>query len=146
MQPPLPYRAEYVAQTEDVSQLRLLSIFHYVYAGLLFFGGFFGIIYVVMGIFFAAQATELEPSNPAAPAAVGVMFAVIGLVVMIVVWAKAAFLVWAGRSLSSRTRYTLCFVVACISCIAFPMGTILGVLTLIVLNRPSVKSLFAPAV
>jgi hypothetical protein len=143
MQPPLPYRSDYVAQTEDASQLRLLSIFHYVYAGLLFFGGFFALAYVAMGIFFAAQATELEPSNPAAPAAVGAIFAVVGLLIMVMVWAKAGFLIWAGRSLGSRTRYTLCFVVACITCIAFPMGTILGVLTLIVLNRPSVKALFA---
>jgi hypothetical protein len=146
MQPPLPYRSEYVTQTEDVSQLRLLSIFHYVYAGLLFFSGFFALIYVAMGIFFAADARELEPGNPAAPATVGALFAAIGLLVMLIVWVKAALLVWAGRSLAARTRYTLCFIVACVSCIAFPMGTILGVFTLIVLNRPNVKSLFAPAV
>jgi hypothetical protein len=36
-----------------------------------------------------------------------------------------------------------CLVVAGVSCLFMPFGTILGVLSLIVLNRPSVKLLFS---
>jgi hypothetical protein len=35
-----------------------------------------------------------------------------------------------------------CFVVAAIECIFMPFGTVLGVFTIIVLSRPSVKALF----
>jgi hypothetical protein len=48
-----------------------------------------------------------------------------------------------GRWLSARKRLTFCFVVACIQCVNMPLGTLLGVFTIIVLNRPSVRALFA---
>ena len=49
----------------------------------------------------------------------------------------------AGRSLSRRKHYWFAFVVACIECIFVPFGTILGVFTIIVLSRQSVKTLFS---
>ena len=48
-----------------------------------------------------------------------------------------------GSSLKQRRRRTLCFVVACLMLPSFPLGTILGVFTIIVLRRPSVQELFA---
>jgi len=51
----------------------------------------------------------------------------------------------ARRALAKRTRYWFVFVVACIECLFMPFGTVLGVFTLIVLSRESVKKLFAPA-
>jgi hypothetical protein len=36
-------------------------------------------------------------------------------------------------------------VMACIECLFIPFGTILGVLTIVVLARESVRALFAPA-
>jgi hypothetical protein len=52
----------------------------------------------------------------------------------------------AGRSLAKHTRYWFAFVVACIECLFIPFGTILGVFTIIVLSRDSVKELFPAAV
>jgi hypothetical protein len=40
--------------------------------------------------------------------------------------------------------YTICFVMACGECMFMPFGTVLGVFTILVLNRQSVKGLFAP--
>ncbi|PYI82572.1 MAG: hypothetical protein DMF09_14100 [Verrucomicrobia bacterium] len=57
----------------------------------------------------------------------------------------ALFLTFAGRSLSRRKHYWFAFVVACIECIFIPFGTILGVFTIIVLSRESVKTLFSSA-
>ena len=39
----------------------------------------------------------------------------------------------------------LILVVAALECLAFPLGTVLGVFTLIVLVRPEVKQLFGVA-
>jgi len=48
-----------------------------------------------------------------------------------------------GRNLSNRQSYTFCFVVACISCLLMPLGTILGVFTIVTLSRESVKAIFS---
>ena len=55
----------------------------------------------------------------------------------------ALFLTFAGRSLSHRKHYWFAFIVSCIECLFVPFGTILGVFTIIVLSRQSVKTLFS---
>ena len=47
-----------------------------------------------------------------------------------------------GRGLAQRKRYMFCLVVACVECLFMPFGTVLGVFTIIVLSRDSVKALF----
>ncbi len=49
----------------------------------------------------------------------------------------------AGRKLARRRSWTFCLVVASIECLFMPYGTVLGVFTIIVLLRPTVKELFA---
>jgi hypothetical protein len=61
---------------------------------------------------------------------------------MAAMWTFAAAVVIAGQKLAARTSYTYCLVVAAIECMFTPFGTVLGVLTIIVLMRPSVKKLF----
>ena len=51
----------------------------------------------------------------------------------------------AGRRLVRHTGYMYCLVIAGIECIFVPLGTILGVLTIVVLMRPQVKELFGVA-
>jgi hypothetical protein len=55
----------------------------------------------------------------------------------------ASFMAIAGRCLARRRNRAFCFVMAGISCAFFPLGTVLGVFTLIVLSRDSVQSMFA---
>ena len=47
-----------------------------------------------------------------------------------------------GNRLKNHTNYTYCLVVDAIACTFVPFGTVLGVFTIIVLVRPSVKALF----
>ena len=49
----------------------------------------------------------------------------------------------AARYLAARRRHMFCVVVAAISCAFSPLGTVLGVFTLIVLYRPSVREQFS---
>ena len=58
-------------------------------------------------------------------------------------WCVSACILLAGRKLQRRTSHTFCFLVACVECLFIPFGTILGVFSIIVLNRPPVKELFA---
>jgi hypothetical protein len=58
-------------------------------------------------------------------------------------WGIAGLIIHAGLCLSRRRRPTFCMIIAAINCIFVPIGTVLGVFTILVLSRPSVKELFA---
>ena len=72
----------------------------------------------------------------------GTLFVVIGAAVILFGWVSAALVLLVGRFLARRTHYTFCLIVAGWSCLSFPFGTALGVFSLVVLLRPSVKPLF----
>jgi len=124
---------------QDEEHLKLLSIFHYVVGGILGFFACFFIIHLIIGIAMLAGAFGREGPPPA----VGLIFVMMGLIAMTAGWTLAICLIVSGKRLSRRTHYKFCFVIACISCAFSPFGTVLGVFTIIVLVRPTVKELFA---
>jgi uncharacterized membrane protein YedE/YeeE len=135
---PPPYGAGALS-AEDESQLNLLAVFYFIYAGLVALVGLFFGIYIVLGIALATDPTVSSGSGPP-PAAIGGIFAAIGAIAMLLMWGKAALLVWSAISLRARRRWVVSFVVACITALNIPIGTALGIFTLVVLNRPSVKA------
>ena len=78
-----------------------------------------------------------------APTFIGLMFVVMAIVFITFGWTLAVCIIIAGSNLAKRKRYMFCLVIAAISCINTPLGTVLGIFTIIVLMRPSVKELFA---
>ena len=68
--------------SQDIEHLRLLSIFHYILAGLAGLCSFFPAIYLVMGIAMLAGWMEGDKGEPA-PAIVGWIFVAIGVIVML---------------------------------------------------------------
>jgi hypothetical protein len=50
-------------------------------------------------------------------------------------WTFAALVLIAGSCIAHRKHYTFCFVMACVECLSMPFGTVLGVFTILVLNR-----------
>ncbi len=129
---------------QDAEHLRLLSIFHYVVAGVAGFCSFFPLLYTVLGFVFVALSRR-PPTNPPqeVPPALGWAFVGLGIFLFLLGVTFAVVLALAGRSLSRRKGYWFAFVVACIECIFIPFGTILGVFAIIVLSRESVKALFS---
>ena len=134
--PPPPSPA---VASQDEEHLRLLSIFHYVVGGVAFLAGCIPLIHFGVGALMAAG--QMDGSEPGM-AAVGCLFMAFSAALILAGWAYAVLLVVAGRSLVEHRRYMLCMVMAAISCAFAPVGTVLGVFTLIVLVRPSVKALF----
>lgn len=128
--------------TQDEEHLRLLSIFHYVVGGLAGLCALIPIIHVVLGLFFVFAPEKVQGNGQPPPAFVGWMFVILGAVFVVFGLALAGCMVAAGRFLAQRKRYTFCLVMAGVECLFMPFGTVLGVLTLIVLNRESVKQLF----
>jgi hypothetical protein len=129
----------------DTEQLNLLAIFHYVVAGLAALFSFFPLLYTAVGVtfIFAARHGTAKPGEELPPEFLGWIFAVLGLVLFVTGIAIAIFILIAGRCLSRRRCYSFALVMACVECLFIPFGTILGVFTIIVLLRESVKALFA---
>lgn len=127
---------------QDVEHLKILSIFFYVLAGLTLFPVFFGLIYMLMGVLFGVVLFSAQrPGEP--PAALfGGIFVIIGGVILTIFLTLGILIFKTGRNLSKKTSYTFCFVIACLICLWIPFGTVLGVFTIITLNRDSVRALF----
>ena len=122
---------------KDEEHLRLLSIFHYVVGGIAGFFACFPIIHFFIGILILADSSSGGP-----PVFFGLMFIMMALVIMTLGWTLAICLIVSGRCLTRRRCYKFCFAIACVACLLMPYGTVLGVFTIIVLMRPSVKELF----
>ncbi|HEY8962065.1 MAG TPA: hypothetical protein VIM57_07635 [Luteolibacter sp.] len=130
-------------QTQDDEHLKLLAIFHYVLGGLSFLATLGGVLYLFAGFFFFQQAiTTAGSTTPAPPAEIGWIFAFIGGLVALFGVAIGVCLILAGRSLTARRNRTFCLVIAGINCLHFPLGTLLGVFTFIVLMRPAIAAQF----
>lgn len=128
----------------DDEHLKLLSLGYMVTAGFHALFSLFGLIYVFMGITFTSVFSEIPQNNPQdrMPPAFGWLFVAIGLVFMFVCLSFAALQIFAARKLKQRKSRVFAMIVAAFTCLGFPYGTFLGVMTFIVLGRPSVMHLF----
>ncbi len=129
----------------DLEHLKLLSVFYYILAALVGLGSSFGLIYVFLGIMFVTKRIPSGP--PGSPGGVppyfGWMMFGIGGSIVLVGWTLAICMISAGVCLSRRKAWMFCCIVAGCVCLNFPMGTILGIFSFLVLLRPRVKDLFA---
>ncbi len=127
---------------QDEEHLRLLAIFHYVMAGMVAFGVCILLLQLgLFGMFFRVIAEDME-GTPIPTAAVWVVYLVWGGLITLVL-TMATLIFFCGKHLRQHRHHTFCVVMAAIECLSVPLGTILGVFTIVVLMRPSVKELFA---
>ncbi|WP_339733707.1 hypothetical protein [uncultured Gimesia sp.] len=124
----------------DKRQLQLLSKLQIVY----------GIVNVFVSFYFYKVTSEmvrdyqkvLEESNPEVQVGLllgfGFVLFLIGVVVLFCI-------ILTGQSLARYENYQYCLIIAVLECLIFPIGTILGIYTILVLRRPSVKELFSEA-
>jgi hypothetical protein len=132
---------------QDAEHLRLLSIFHYVVAGVGTLFSCFPVFHLAFGLvmLFAPDALG-QPSRPNDAEAlrlVGIVMTTAATAFILIGWTISFCVFLAGRYLARRQHYTFCLVMAAILCMIMPLGTVLGVFSIIVLIRPSVKALFA---
>jgi hypothetical protein len=127
----------------DDEHLRLLAISHYIVGGLAALFSFFPLIYAAFGVFmlYASAHPQMQQGEPPPPF-LGWIFIGMGCFFFLVGETLATCIVLAGRFIARRLRYWFVFVTACVQCLFFPFGIILGVFTIIVLSRASVKQLF----
>ena len=130
---------------QDKEHLRLLAIFHYIVAGLAAFFSFFPLLYTTIGtiFIFAARHGTPKPAEDLPPEFLGWIFVGLGSFLFLLGITMAICILIAGRCLSRFKCYSFTLVMACVECLFVPFGTILGVFTIVVLSRESVKALFS---
>ncbi len=127
---------------QDEEHLRLLSIFHYVVGGMTALFACFPCIHLAVGIAIVSGAFPSPPGRSDS-LVIGSLFIIVASIFILLGWALAVAILFVGKFLARRTHYTYCLVVGGVECIFIPFGTVLGIFTIIVLSRPSVKAIFA---
>lgn len=130
----------------DAEHLRLLSTFHYIYAGVNAAYALIPIIHVCAGAAMLAGSVAGKFGHDGPPAFLGLLFILIGGAIIILGLVHAALNFFAARFIAAREHYVFCFVAAVVNCIFVPLGTTLGIFTLVVLTRDGVKALFGRGV
>jgi hypothetical protein len=132
--------------TTDEEHLRMISIFHYVLGGLGCVFSCFPLIHVVIGLILVfSPETFGDHGGSPPPAFIGWLFFGMGVTFFLVGQCINICILASGRCLAKRSKYMFSFVVACIECMLVPLGTVLGVLTIVVMSRGSVKALYGVA-
>lgn len=127
---------------EEIKHLELLSIFHYVVGGVLALFSCMFFLHVFMGIAMLTGSFFGETSGEIPPPFMGWMFVIMGSVFILMGWTMAICIIIAGKKLKARKSRLYCMVIAGIECMFTPFGTVLGVFTLIELNKESTRALF----
>ena len=125
--------------TQDEQHLDLLAIFHYIVGGLTALFSCIFLLHVAMGI---AMLCGTFDGKDAPPRIFAWIFILFPSVFILAGWILAGFIIAAGRRLKRRVSHTFCLVIAGLECILMPLGTVLGVFTIVVLMKDSVKQLF----
>jgi len=133
---------------EDQSHLNSLAIAHYVVGGVSMLFACIPLVHTFIGLAVITDIGGMQEAmanspDGAPPDWFGWMFFLVGLGFFLLGQAVSICLILSGRFLKQRRRYLFSFVLACIACTFFPFGTVLGVFTIIVLSRDSVKALYA---
>lgn len=137
----MAYNAEMgQGMSNDGEHLQLLSIFHYILCGITALVACFPLIHLVIGLALLCMPPQAGQQSP--PPFLGWLFVGVASVLILAGWTLALFMFLAGRAIARRERHFFCVVVAGCECLMMPLGTVLGVFTIIVLMRPSVKMLF----
>lgn len=150
---------EEAPNAEDREHLSALSIGHYILAGVALLGGIptlvFGIagaklidevgsdLSMAMGEITAQPGANPLGANPESMAddlETLIMTMIVGGLVLAIV--SAVHLALVGLKIRQRQWWLFCYLTGWGECLMFPFGTILGIFTIIVLGRPSVKRLF----
>jgi hypothetical protein len=128
-------------------------IFHYIYGPVLMLFSSVFIFHIVLGVamlknpafFFPAGSGpgSMGPSPP--PPFIAWMMIIMGSFAVLAGWTLGILTIFSGRAIANRKARTFSIVIAAINCISVPIGTALGVFTMVVLLRDSVKTHYVSA-
>lgn len=131
-------------QTSKSQNLDLAGIFHYVLAAFIFLNSLAGLIFLGIGTVAILGVLADRPHDMnVAIFAIGIIFFLGPLIYMGLMWTLAVLVFMAGKRITQRTSLGFCQVVAGLECLFVPFGTILGIVTLILLTKEDARNEFS---
>ena len=132
---------------KDLDHLKLLGIFHYIWGGLSLLGGLFvGAYFLFFGIVLMSnpQSSSSSADESASTGMAGGILIGVGIVLFLIVVVYGILTLMAGgKYRKHQGGYWFCFILAIVTLIIGGIpGIVLGIFSLIVLSRESVKALF----
>lgn len=131
----------------DSEHLRLLALFHYISGGLTILFSFFFMAHLAFMSFMLRNFDKFEPAQAPHPDVdpeqfLGIFIFVFGTMIAFGIIFGIAQII-SGRFLKQRRHRMFSFIVALPNVIFIPYGTLLAIMTLMVIDRPSVKQMYA---
>src|SRR5262249_28647480 len=129
-------------QLIDNEHLKLLAIFQYIFGGLAFVGLLFLFVhFLIMSAVFMSPEIWKSQKNYSGPPPefFTIFFGIFYLIAGAMIAAAGVGNILSANFIRKRRNRTFSFVVACLNCLQVPFGTALGVFTIIVLSRDSVR-------
>jgi hypothetical protein len=129
---------------EDIRYLNLLAIFHLIVAGIV---GFFSCapllnlfigIPTLEGVPYALEQGEFLSQQILAP----ILYILLPVGMTVIGWMFAIAIGLNGYYIKNRKWLAYCLVMGGVETIFMPFGTVLGVFTIILLTKKSIKNLF----
>jgi hypothetical protein len=127
--------------SNDSEHLRILGIFYFVVAGFAALFALFPLLHFAFGIAMIAGAFP-DASGEDIETFMGWFFVLFSGIWILCGLTFAICLALAGKYLMQRRHYIYCLVMAAVACAFAPFGTVLGVFTIVILMKDSVKELF----
>ena len=128
---------------EELKRLSLLSKLNYVMSGLIALFSCFPLVHVVLGLMILTGKLPPSQGGTAPPVFVGWLFLLVGSLIILLGWGTAFCVFLAGRKLARCKNWTFCIAVAAVQIMMVPLGTLLGVCTIVTLIKEPVKQMFA---
>jgi len=126
----------------DNEHLKLLSLFHLI-------SGIFALVYsVFMALYFGFiififnVGNKFDGAESDLPIEFKSIFMFIFIVILLIAIVIGIAKIMCSRYIKQKKNRVFCIVISCIECFSFPIGTLLGVLSIMVLNRNSVKEIY----
>jgi len=131
-------------QRKDREHIKLLAIFHFVFAGLAFMGiGFLCVHYFIMHTVFSNPEMWKSQQQAMPPKAFLDAFIWFYLFMGVLLLTALILNVLSGFFLLQKRNRLFSLIIGGLDCLQIPFGTALGVFTILVLSRETVRQLYA---
>jgi len=132
---------------DNIEQLRILSIFHYVLGGLEICFGCLGSLYLFMGLSMALNPVVWTSKGDAPPPSfLGWIFVAIGGAWILGGVIFGILTALSGRFIAQKRNKTFSIVIGALNCLFIPFGTLLGVFTIILLSKNEIVAMYNESV
>lgn len=134
-------------QEQQNTLLLLSSIFHYIIGFLLLLVSCLPLLYVLIGSLMVIAGFYPPGKGGAGETmpffVVGGVFLTVGGILCTIGLILAICVLACARRLYKKRKYVYCLTIAAVECLFFPFGTIIGVLTIVLLANHDIKESFS---